>query len=84
MIGNNFFVVGRKYKVITPRLGTKTSPHYLEAGSIVTCTAVSDAKGRMVGSRYVTRDIPRGLLAGLFVDSRGVDQTLYVGDVCRN
>lgn len=81
MLGNNFFVPGRKYRVITPRVDSTSSKHFFEVGTVVTCQTVT-VKGRMVShSKHVDRDIQRTMLAGLFVDEKGVDQQLYVGDV---
>lgn len=70
-----FFKRGKQYRIITPRLDTKSAPHYFEHGVIVTCRKVVPAFTKRA------HEVRRDHLAGDFVDANGVEQTLYTGDV---
>jgi hypothetical protein len=81
MLGNNFLVVGRKYVVITHRPDTSHNFHYFEVGEVVTCIGVARNGVEYRGGNTFFDDIERNNLSGTFINSKGLDQSLYVGDV---
>lgn len=84
MLGNQFFVPGREYQVITHRPDTRHLRHFFETGERVICVDVTRAyKKRTVKGHC---DFQHEYLVGLFVNADGIDQTLATGDVklCRS
>lgn len=79
--GAQFFVPGEKYIVITHRPDTKHMRHFFDIGEEVTCIDVT----RSGESKTVkgANEFPQGYLKGTFINSKGLDQALYTGDVKR-
>lgn len=79
MLGNNFFVPGKFYQVITHRPDTQHFDHWYPNGTIVKCVDVVRANSNksVLGHSEFTHPT----LTGLFIDINGVDQVLCTGDV---
>lgn len=80
-LGNRFFVPGAFYQVITHRPDTAHYDNWYEIGTIVKCVDVTPAHaGRTILGH---RDFTHPTLTALFIDEKGIDQTLATGDVKR-
>lgn len=85
MLGNNFFVPGRAYRVITPRVDTRHTAHYFEVGAKIICKDIIRADEDFSHSsrdfRKARDEFRSDYLRGVFVGSDGLEQTLATGDV---
>lgn len=82
MLGNQFFVPGKFYQVMTHRPDTRHINHWFEVGTIVKCIDITrSGNDHTVLCR--TPEFQHDFLKGYFMDSNGVIQCLATGDVRR-
>lgn len=79
--GAQFFVPGERYIVITHRPDTKHMRHFFDIGEEVTCIDAIRSEDSL--SIKGEPEFSHVHLRGLFVNSKGVEQTLKSGDVKR-